>query len=140
MWSTIGVFLAAVVVGAIVTAAVAPGPGRPSTPFRGPLLPPVELWLYAAMVAAMTSPGEDGGPGSEPSGAPGPAPALPPATVTPLPVRSQVLTVPPWYDAYPWADDDPQLVCPDCEEISPPLADIPAAVAWIARHNRECNA
>ena len=62
----------------------------------------------------------------------------PPPVDTAIRKLAGIAVVRAWYSAYEWADDPPYLICPDCDTLSPPLANLPAAVAWVTTHDREC--
>ena len=45
-----------------------------------------------------------------------------------------------WYDVYAFVERDVQLICPDCDKISPELENVFAAVKWVEKHSKECPA
>lgn len=44
-----------------------------------------------------------------------------------------------WFDVFTF-DDTPTITCPDCDEVSPELRDVWAAVQWADNHQRKCSA
>lgn len=45
----------------------------------------------------------------------------------------------PWFDVFTF-DDPPTITCPDCDQQSPALADVWAAMKWVFTHYQECAA
>lgn len=60
----------------------------------------------------------------------------PAAATSTAPDRVLVL---PWFDVFVF-DDAPEITCPDCDERSPALPDVWAAVRWADAHQRRCPA
>jgi hypothetical protein len=58
---------------------------------------------------------------------------------TSKPAAPDRVAVLPWFDVFAF-DDAPTITCPDCDEQSPELPDVWAAVRWADKHQRECPA
>ena len=60
--------------------------------------------------------------------------------MTTTPARSDRIMVLEWFDVFVFDNPAPTITCPDCDEQSPELADVWAAVRWADTHQRECAA
>ena len=62
------------------------------------------------------------------------------AAAMPRPMRLKpVIAIPDWWDVFCFMDE-PTIICPDCDQESPALRDILAAVNWVADHYLRCPA
>lgn len=61
------------------------------------------------------------------------------APAEPKPEEPYRIAVLSWFDLYVF-DDPPAVTCPDCDQSSPALRDVWAAVRWADTHQRECRA